>query len=81
MTCDATFTRGGLTLRCDRHQEHSTPLVMEDFVGMDMDTDHYDFHLDARWSASWIWDVSIESFVPSLCCYFRLPGTHPEEKK
>lgn len=68
MTCDATFTRGGLTLRCDR-QEHSTR------------TDHYDFHLDARWSASWIWDVSIESFVPSLCCYFRLPGTHPEEKK
>lgn len=40
MTCDATFTRGGLT-----------------------------------------WDVSLESFVPSLCCYFRLPGTRPEEKK
>lgn len=65
MTCDATFTRGPLTLRCDR-QAH---LTGDKFVYDD--TDHYDFHLDARWTFSDVWDLSTETFVPSVCCYFR----------
>lgn len=76
MTCDATWTRAGMTLRCDR-QEHLVLQGLEDVV--DMDTDHYDLHLDARWSASCVWDVSTESFVPTLCAYFRLPKPDQEE--
>ena len=71
MTCDATWTRAGLTLRCDRH-EHPVEGVYDD-------TDHYDLHLDALWSESVMFDRSIEDFVPTLCAYFRLPETDQEE--
>ena len=64
-TCGATFTRGGLTLRCDK-QDHS------DDGGM-FDDGHYDFHLDAVWDDSWLWDVGTETFVRTLRVHFRVP--------
>ena len=59
-TCGATFTRGGLTLRCDR-QDHSD----DDYDGL-----HYDFHLDADWTTySWLWGTE----TTTLNVSFRLP--------